>query len=270
MKSRPLLMLNLGLVSTRNGVVPRPIAFLSTQDSKVVRNLAPFSYFNVASHNPPTIMISINSKANGHKDSASNILETKRCVSSQPRSASKIVLSKINRFTVNLISEPFIEAANYTCIDAPPEVDEWALSGLTPLPSNYWEKDGGGPPRVGESPFSLECELYNHMPITDDNGKQTGTIVLGRVRNYVLNEGKICPSSRCCFCLLIDFFEMLGIRQEDGSIDPRGLLPISRGGGITYFRTLQGFELPRPVWKDEQDNHDIKTVLEEASKKKTT
>lgn len=107
-----------------------------------------------------------------------------------------------NRFTVNIIAEPFVEAANYTCIDAPPDVDEWTLSGLTPLPSSYWEKDGGGPPRVGESPFSLECELYNHISITDDNGKQTGTIIIGRVRNYVLNEGEFHPSLAC----LVFFF----------------------------------------------------------------
>jgi len=92
----------------------------------------------------------------------------------------------IYRFTVNLISEPFIEAANYTCIDAPADIDEWALSGLTPVPSSYWGNDG--PPRVGESAFSLECELHDHLPLKDDDGKRTSTIIVGRVRNYVLNE----------------------------------------------------------------------------------
>lgn len=92
------------------------------------------------------------------------------------------------RFTVNIISEPFIEAANYTSIDAPPNVDEWKLSGLTPVASSYWGKDG--PPRVGESAYSMECELHDHLPIQDDDGKRTTTIIVGRVRNYVLNEGE--------------------------------------------------------------------------------
>lgn len=93
----------------------------------------------------------------------------------------------LGRFTVNLISEPFIEAANWTSVDAPADVSEWALSGLTPVPSQYWGADG--PPRVGESAFALECELYEQVALKNDAGERTGTIIVGRIRNYVLNEG---------------------------------------------------------------------------------
>jgi len=62
----------------RSGVVPRPIAFVSSQDSSGIRNLAPYSYFTVVSHNPPVIMFSSNAKGDGLKDSTSNILDTKR------------------------------------------------------------------------------------------------------------------------------------------------------------------------------------------------
>jgi flavin reductase (DIM6/NTAB) family NADH-FMN oxidoreductase RutF len=54
----------------------------------------------------------------------------------------------------NRISEPFVEAANYTSIDAPKGVSEWPLSGLTPVDSKTIK-----PPRVGESGFSMECVL---------------------------------------------------------------------------------------------------------------
>lgn len=57
-----------------NGVTPRPIAFLSTQDKEGHRNLAPFSYFNAISSDPPVLAISII----GKKDSFKNIEETKR------------------------------------------------------------------------------------------------------------------------------------------------------------------------------------------------
>lgn len=57
-------------------------------------------------------------------------------------------------FSMNIISEPFVEASNYSCIDAPEEVSEWALSGLTQVPSKLIK-----PARVGEAAFSMECEL---------------------------------------------------------------------------------------------------------------
>ena len=69
--------------------------------------------------NPPVVSIGIlhNPKApNGLKDTAANILATKG-------------------FTVNLISEPFVHNANACSVDAPADVSEWDLSGLTRAPS---------------------------------------------------------------------------------------------------------------------------------------
>jgi len=85
------------------GVAPRPIAFVSSVSLDDKSNLAPFSYFNVLSHDPPTVMFSVNRAppAFGPKDTARNILETKE-------------------FTVNIISEWFVDEANYTSVDAPP------------------------------------------------------------------------------------------------------------------------------------------------------
>lgn len=129
-----------------SGIVPRPIAFVSTLSEDGIANLAPFrslfslfpvplmslnsassrsrnthSWFNQVSPNPALISISISANSNPDgsprpKDTVANIKATKE-------------------FTVNIISEPFIENANITSIDAPHGVDEWEISGLTKEPS---------------------------------------------------------------------------------------------------------------------------------------
>lgn len=87
-------------------------------------------------HNPPVISVSFTHPSPSElKGTCENILNTKN-------------------FTANIISEPFVEAANYTSIDAPKGTSEWPLSGLTPLKSRLVDS-----PRVGESAFSMECEL---------------------------------------------------------------------------------------------------------------
>lgn len=73
------------------------------------------SYFNMVAHDPPTIMVSVQTStknADGYKDTNSNIHSMKE-------------------FCCSIISETFLEAMNYTSIDAPFEVDEWKLAGLT-------------------------------------------------------------------------------------------------------------------------------------------
>lgn len=63
-------------------------------------------------HNPPLLSISFSFSPRRPKDTKENILATKE-------------------FTVSIISEPFIEAANITSVEAPANVDEWDISGLT-------------------------------------------------------------------------------------------------------------------------------------------
>jgi flavin reductase (DIM6/NTAB) family NADH-FMN oxidoreductase RutF len=105
------------------------------------------SYFNMVAHDPPTIMVSISTsvtspgaegikgeRAKRRAEQASRrALEQKEKANRLSDTAQNIKQTK--EFTVNIISEPFLEAANYTAIDSPPEVDEWALSGLTRRPS---------------------------------------------------------------------------------------------------------------------------------------
>ncbi|KAF5354834.1 hypothetical protein D9756_005362 [Leucocoprinus leucothites] len=117
-----------------SAIVPRPIAFVSTLSDDGTPNLAPFSYFSMISHNPPLLSVSFALSQRRPKDSRENILQTKE-------------------FTVNIISEPFIEAANSTSVESPAGMNEWLLSGLTPAKSVLVK-----PPIVEES-APATCDL---------------------------------------------------------------------------------------------------------------
>ncbi len=183
-------------------VLPRPIAFVSTLSPEGVRNLAPFSYFMAVCANPPVIAFSpmIRGRDGSRKDTLTNILAT-------------------GEFVVNIVSESLAAQMNQCSADFPPEVDEFAVSGLTPLPSDLVK-----PPRVGECLASMECRLYR---IVEVSGKPLGgSLVLGEVIRFHLREGI----------------------ARDFQVDPSALRAIGRMGGAMYARTTDRFELPRPVW----------------------
>ncbi|KAF2864985.1 flavo protein-like protein oxygenase [Massariosphaeria phaeospora] len=199
-----------------SGIVPRPIGFVSTisEDGKTT-NLAPYSYFNLISHDPPLFIIGFSGGYNRPKDTLSNLLATKECV-------------------LNIISEEYVEAANYTSIDAPAGVSEWALSGLHPAKSTVVRPD-----RVQEAVFSIEAKLVEtrewESRITP--GKKTGVLgIVEGVRFWVREDA---------------------VDEEGVLIDPAVLKPISRLGGITFARTTEGFELPRPVYAAATKNADV-------------
>ncbi|KAK6907590.1 hypothetical protein I203_101588 [Kwoniella mangroviensis CBS 8507] len=209
-----------------SGVTPRPVAFVSTLSEDGITNLAPISYFNVCAHSPPIVMISV-AKGNhpdGWKDTNHNILTTKE-------------------FCISIISESFLEASNYTAVDCSPEVDEWALSGLTQRSSETIK-----PPHVGESAFSMECNLQHSYEVKDDQGNSTSLIILGRVRRFHIRESVLDPS---------DPFKILTEK----------LRPIGRLGGISYSRTNQMVEIPRPVWDQVKDTPEVKEALKKGVKK---
>ncbi|WVR05620.1 hypothetical protein IAU60_002642 [Kwoniella sp. DSM 27419] len=209
-----------------SGISPRPIAFVSTISPEGKANLAPMSYFNTCGHNPPTIMVSITrgKHDDGWKDTNHNIRTTKE-------------------FCVSIISETFVEAANYTAIDAPPDVDEWALSGLTQRASETVK-----PPHVAESAFSMECTLEHWHDLIGDDGQPSHSVVLGRVKRFQVKEFVLDPN---------DPFKVLTEK----------LRPVARLGGITYARTTQMLELPRPVWDQVKDTPEVKAAIEQGVKK---
>ncbi|KLO15701.1 hypothetical protein SCHPADRAFT_902211 [Schizopora paradoxa] len=194
-----------------SAIVPRPIAFVSTLSGDGVPNLSPFSYFSMVSHNPPLCSVSFTLSPQKPKDTRENIKDTKQ-------------------FVVSIINEPFVEAANATSIDAPPEIDEWIVSGLTPTPSTLVK-----PPRVLESALSLECELYHFLDIPAIGGDApANTMVLGHIRAiHVRNSVLTGPA-------------------EPGKpieVDPTKFRAVSRLGGTTFARIGEGYSIPRPSWR---------------------
>ena len=97
-------------------IIPRPIGWISTIDSKVNNNLAPFSYFNMVSSDPPCVMFSTRRDNNSNKDTLNNVLQN-------------------NEFVVNLVTFDVVEQMNTTSATVAPDVDEFELANLTPIES---------------------------------------------------------------------------------------------------------------------------------------
>ncbi len=146
-------------------VVPRPIAWVSTLDTQGVRNLAPFSYFNIVSSAPPILMVSINQRDGRPKDTLANILTTRE-------------------FVVNVVDEELAAQMNCTSGNYPPEVDEFQEAGLPPASSVKVQ-----PPRVSAAPISLECELLQTLKFPRSSYTTVfGEVVYIRIDDRVLNE----------------------------------------------------------------------------------
>jgi flavin reductase (DIM6/NTAB) family NADH-FMN oxidoreductase RutF len=154
------------LVST---VVPRPIAWVTTQDIDGTVNAAPFSFFNAVSGNPPVIAIGIGGRAPGDvKDTGGNIRRT-------------------GQFVVNLVSNRLAEQMNITAIDFDKEVNELAEAGLTTAPSSRVK-----PPRIADSPVSFECERLVIVEVGVDRA-----VILGRVVAIHVADEFVLDADRC-------------------------------------------------------------------------
>ncbi|RIL09274.1 MAG: hypothetical protein DCC75_06880 [Proteobacteria bacterium] len=156
-------------------VIPRPIAFVSTQSSAGVGNLSPFSFFMGISSKPPCIAISITRKSDGSKkDTLANIEET-------------------GEFVVNSANEWLAEPLVYSSGQFPYGVDEMQKVGLTPLPSVKIK-----PPRVMESAVQMECRLYNSIEIGDGSQGSSvlviGEILAMHIAKQAFKDGKILHS----------------------------------------------------------------------------
>jgi flavin reductase (DIM6/NTAB) family NADH-FMN oxidoreductase RutF len=140
-----------------SGIIPRPIAFVSTRSSAGINNLAPFSFYCGVSSNPPCLAISIARKPDGSKkDTLRNIEETKQ-------------------FVVNSSHEWLAEPLVHCAATYPYGVDEMEKVGLTALQSLRVL-----PPRVAESALHYECELYKTVEV-GDGGPGSSTLVLGKI-----------------------------------------------------------------------------------------
>jgi flavin reductase (DIM6/NTAB) family NADH-FMN oxidoreductase RutF len=181
-------------------ILPRPIAFVSTISADGILNLAPFSFFTAVCPKPPVVCFcnSIRSRDGSKKDTLRNVEAT-------------------GEFVVSIVSEDFATQMVACSGDYPPDVSEFDVSGLTPIPSDLVK-----PPRVKESRVQMECRLLQVVTVSNEPGG--GSLVMGQVLRFHVDDGIV----------------------ENGIVDPDKLQPIGRMGGITYVRTTDRFSLARP------------------------
>ena len=149
-------------------VVPRPIAWIVSQNAHGHLNAAPFSFFNAFGSNPAVIGIGIGSHEPGRaKDTRNNIRETRQ-------------------FVVNVVSQEIAERMNITAIEFPPHTNELHQAGLTTAPSTFVK-----PPRIAESPASFECELFEIIDVGPESGLVLGKVLAAHIRDeFVLDAAK--------------------------------------------------------------------------------
>lgn len=179
-------------------VAPRPIGWISSLSAKGEINLAPYSFFNGISDIPPFVMFS----SAGHKDSLNNIEET-------------------GEFVCSLATYDLKDQMNMTSADVKPDVDEMALAGLTPAPSQLVK-----PPRVAESPVALECTFYQSIPLpgNEDPDREGYIVVIGRVVGIHIDESVV----------------------TDGKVDMAKLRLLARLGYMDYTVVDNVFSMGRP------------------------
>jgi flavin reductase (DIM6/NTAB) family NADH-FMN oxidoreductase RutF len=180
-------------------VLPRPVSFVSTLSADGVPNLSPFAFYNIVSAQPPIVIVSVGRRPDGRrKDTAANALTTGELV-------------------INVTTEDLIEPASLAAADWPSEADEFALAGLTPLPSVLVR-----PARVAESPINMECRLERYVTLGE-----------GRAAHDVL------------FAQIL-LFHIRDDLYQDGRIDTLRLRPIGRLAGDIYVRVRDPFPVARP------------------------
>jgi flavin reductase (DIM6/NTAB) family NADH-FMN oxidoreductase RutF len=155
-------------------VAPRPIAFVSTISADGAPNLAPYSFFNAFSSNPPILIFSSNRRVenNTTKDTLANVEATGEVV-------------------INVVTSEIVRQMALTSVEYPKHIDEFEKAGFTKMPSDLVK-----PFRVAESPIHMECKVQQIISL----GKEGGAgnliiceIVRMHIREEVLTNGRIDP-----------------------------------------------------------------------------
>jgi flavin reductase (DIM6/NTAB) family NADH-FMN oxidoreductase RutF len=151
-------------------VAPRPIAFVTTLSRDGASNLAPFSFFNGVSSDPPVVSIAVATKRDGSKkDTWRNIEET-------------------GEYVINVVVPELMDAVITGARELPHGVSELELSGEATLPSARVK-----PPRLARSPVSLECALLRIVEV-EETALILGRVLLYHVKDEVLREGRVDPA----------------------------------------------------------------------------
>ena len=154
---------------------PRPIAFASTIDDQGRPNLAPYSFFNVFSSNPPILIFSParRGRDNTTKHTLENALSHRECV-------------------INIVNYDMVEQMSLASTEYPLGVSEFEKTGLTPIASDVVK-----PFRVKEAPVQFECKINDVVALGTQGG--AGNLVICEVvrihvaESILDEEGRISP-----------------------------------------------------------------------------
>jgi len=176
-------------------VVPRPIAWVSTVSASGTRNLAPHSYFTIAASDPPSLAFT----SIGDKDTVTNVRAT-------------------GEFVVHVADHALVEQMNLTSANAPSDVSEFDLAGVTAVDATLV-----APAIVEQAPVAIECRLTQVVEVGN------GRVIIGE-------------------CLAFHVAERLWTEQD--RVDPARLDAVARMGGSTYATTRDRFDLRRPTYAE--------------------
>ncbi|GAB4011213.1 flavin reductase family protein [Spirosoma migulaei] len=176
---------------------PRPIAFASTIDAQGNVNLSPFSFFNMFSYNPPTLVFAPTINRHGHKKHT------------------LLNLEEVGEVVINVVNYPMVEQASLASAEFERGVNEFEKAGFTAVPSERVR-----PPRVAESPASYECVVRQLINTNSPSDKGIDTPGTGHLV--------------ICEVVLAHFQE--SIFNANGGIDQASVDLVGRLGGDWYSR----------------------------------
>ncbi len=142
-------------------VVPRPIAWISTQSDDKIVNVAPFSSFNYVAHSPPMLAVNITlTDSGGIKDTARNIRDT-------------------GEFVVNIATRATLDVMHESSAEYSGDVSEAEELGIALVPGQQVSV-----PRLAVSPIQMECKLSQIVPL----GTGVNTLYIGEVVMFHLSR----------------------------------------------------------------------------------
>jgi flavin reductase (DIM6/NTAB) family NADH-FMN oxidoreductase RutF len=174
-----------------SGVAPRPIALVSTISGDGINNLAPYSFFNAFGANPPVVAFSPARRGRDAtlKDTYNNLMESKECV-------------------IQAVTHSMLHQINLASCEYDSDIDEFERAGFTPIDS-----DIVAPKRVLESPFQMECKLYQMVNVGEENA-----------------------SGNLAICEVVKFHVADELMTDTKIFDPDMIDLVGRNGGAYYTR----------------------------------
>lgn len=145
-------------------VIPRPIAWAGTRSKNGINNLAPFSFYNCFSSNPPILGFSTLPRVDGRKKDTLQNIEDTRC------------------FTLNCVSHKFMKEMSRSAALLEPEEDEFVYAGLQPAEATHIAA-----PYVADALLVYECTLHDIVRL--GSGPGSGSLILGQVRYVHIQDG---------------------------------------------------------------------------------